>query len=299
MKILNFGSLNIDYVYRVPYIVEPGETVASQSWQTFAGGKGANQSVALALAGAEVYHAGKVGEDGQWLLEKLKSFGVDTRYVWMDEEGPTGHAMIQVDRFGQNAIVLHAGSNNRIDRCEMDDTLSQFGEGDYLLLQNEINDVAYLIEAGHHRGMKICFNPAPYTAEVQNYPLKLVETLIVNESEGMALAGTDIEAALIYELGDVVPRAEILVTLGPEGVLYHCRGVDHSVPAPKVKAEDTTAAGDTFVGYYLASKAAGFAVPKCLRIACHAAAVCVAGPGAMDSIPRKEQVVDVIDAVEN
>src|SRR3982751_1755807 len=113
MQVLNFGSLNIDRVLRVPHIARPGETIASRSMSLLAGGKGANQSVALARAGVKVAHAGKVGADGQWLVDKLAAEGIDTSRVQVGA-GPTGQATIQVDDAGQNAIVLLGGANQEI-----------------------------------------------------------------------------------------------------------------------------------------------------------------------------------------
>ena len=138
MKILNFGSINIDLVYRVPHIVKPGETLSSLSLARFAGGKGNNQSIALARAGAPVFHAGKIGKDGAWIVAMLKVAGADVRFVKKDP-GPTGHAVIQVADSGQNSIVLFPGANRTITPQEIRDTLAHFGKGDILLLQNEIN----------------------------------------------------------------------------------------------------------------------------------------------------------------
>ena len=188
MNILNFGSLNIDLVYQVEHIARPGETIASSSHQVFAGGKGANQSAALARAGARVFHAGQVGPDGQWLVDKLAGLGVDVQHIRVGDV-PTGHAIIQVDRQGQNSIVLFAGANAQIDRGAIDAALSHFDRGDILLLQNEINDVSYIIASASERGLTICLNPAPFGPEVRAYPLELVDVLIVNETEATGLAG--------------------------------------------------------------------------------------------------------------
>ena len=180
MKILNFGSLNIDHVYSVPHIVRPGETLSGGDVRQFAGGKGANQSVALAKAGAEVWHAGKIGEEGKWLLEKLRSYGVRTGLV-KTYDGPTGHAIIQVTPEAQNSIILYGGGNRKITEDEIEDTFSNFSKGDYLVLQNEINLMPLIINKAHDLGMKICLNPAPYDDSIRNWPLDLVDILIVNE----------------------------------------------------------------------------------------------------------------------
>ena len=142
MAVLNFGSLNIDHVYHVDHVARPGETLASRSYRVFAGGKGANQSAALALAGAPVAHAGRVGRDGRWLVEGLSDLGVDVDHVVVDDDEPTGHAVIQVEeQSGENAIVLFPGCNRRISPDQIRTCLNSFGSGDILLLQNETNDV--------------------------------------------------------------------------------------------------------------------------------------------------------------
>ena len=186
-RILNYGSLNIDYVYKIPHFVRPGETLSSASLETFSGGKGANQTTALAKAGALVSHAGKVGSEGVWLKEKLEKDKVDVSFI-QESSTNNGHACIQVDEKGQNAIILFAGANKEITKDEIDATLKHFEKGDYLLLQNEINHVDYLIEQGHKKGLRVCLNPAPMSKEVLSYPLKLVDILIVNETEAKALA---------------------------------------------------------------------------------------------------------------
>ncbi len=289
MRVINYGSLNIDYVYRVPHISRPGETLSSSSYEVFTGGKGANQSVALARAGAQVAHAGKVGKDGEWLLSKLDSFGVDTRLITVGE-GKTGHAIIQVDDEGENSIVLYPGANRQIRREEIDNALESATANETLLLQNEINNVPYLIQAGHKRGMKVCLNPAPFGDEVLTYPLHLVDTLIVNRIEGQGLAGGETTEKIIDRLSEKLPETEIILTLGSDGAL--CRLHDEEFYSPGVLADtvDTTAAGDTFIGYYLASRLDGRPIMECLQIACRAAAICVSRRGAQDSIPKKKEV---------
>ncbi|MCC7145896.1 MAG: ribokinase [Phycisphaeraceae bacterium] len=301
MGILNFGSLNIDAVYRVPHIVGPGETLGSVSFATFAGGKGANQSMALARAGATVAHGGKVGPDGRWLKEKLRTAGVNVKHL-LEVNEPNGQAIIQVDDRGQNSIILFAGTNKQITREQIDRTLVDFGRDDWLLLQNEINEVTYLMEKGQARGMKICFNPAPFDDQVLGYPLDLVSLLILNETEAKGLVG---EAHLScdaknHQLAQRVrskfPRARIVLTCGEKGAIY-CHTMDFApgpdwiyAPAAAVTAADTTGAGDTFIGYFLAMLADGKTPQEALGIAQKAAAICVTRPGAMDSIPTRREV---------
>jgi ribokinase len=188
MKILVFGSLNIDLVFSVDHIVCPGETISSGSLEKSAGGKGANQAAALAKAGTEVYMAGKIGRDGEFLLELLQSYGVHTDYVAM-YEGATGQALIQLDRRGQNSIVLYDGGNGAIEAAEIGRVLADFGAGDIILLQNEIPHTGEIIRAARSRGMKICLNPSPYDEKIDALPLNEINLFFVNEIEGAALAG--------------------------------------------------------------------------------------------------------------
>jgi len=285
MNILNFGSLNIDLVYQVEHIVRPGETIASSAHQVFAGGKGANQSAALARAGATVFHAGHVGQDGQWLVDTLAGQGVDVQHIRVGDV-PTGHALIQVDRHGQNSIVLFAGANAQIDRGAINAVLAHFDRGDMLLLQNEINDVSYLIAAAAARGLTVCLNPAPFGPQVRAYPLESVDWLIVNETEATGLAG----AATLAALAALCPHAHIALTLGAAGVQYRSPTEQFHLPAPQVEAVDTTGAGDTFIGYFLHGLTAGLTARDAIARAVQAAALCVTRPRAMGSIPAANEI---------
>lgn len=283
-KIINCGSLNIDHVYKVPHIVRPGETISSDAYELHCGGKGANQSVALARAGAPVRHVGKIGTDGQLLLEKLKESEVDTAFVTVGED-PSGHAIIQVAESGENSIVLFSGANRKITEDEVATAFYDVEEGDILLLQNETNINEVAINEAVKRGMKICFNPAPFDDSVRKLPLDKVNILIVNESEGEGLSGTSDPYLAITELSRKWLGMEIVMTLGKKGVLYSFGGNIIEVPGHEVNAVDTTAAGDTFIGYFLAGKMRGLAPSECLELGCKAAAICVTRRGAMDSIP--------------
>ncbi|MEX0887051.1 MAG: ribokinase [Phycisphaeraceae bacterium] len=298
MRICNFGSLNIDRVFRVEHIARPGETLPAASLATFAGGKGANQSVALAhagvagVAGVAVHHAGCLGADGRWLLEKLAAAGVDVGHVRIDDDAPTGQAIIQVDDAGENAIILLAGANHRVTGEQIERTLGAFEVGDWLLLQNEINDVAAVIQAGRAQRLRVALNPAPFTDAVRNYPLDGIDLLIVNETEAAGLAGMQSVAGVLDALAHRAPRADIVLTRGAAGVAYRGRsGATLELPAAdRGPVVDTTAAGDTFVGYYLAHVAGGASIEAALARAVQAAAVCVTRPGAMDAIPRADEV---------
>jgi ribokinase len=290
MKILNFGSLNIDHVYSVPHIIRPGETLSSSAVKDFAGGKGANQSVALAKAGAEVWLSGKVGEDGQWLLDKMISYGVKTEFI-RTCDGPTGHTIIQVTPEAENSIILFGGGNQNITEKDIEETFSHFDKGDYIVLQNEINFMPLIIKTARDRGMKICLNPAPFEQTIKNWPLESVDILIVNELEAEGLAGQKGSFEKILKiLTDKFKKAEILMTVGESGAYYGKNEKRIHVPITRTKAVDTTAAGDTFLGYYLASRINGFDVRTSMERASRASSLTVSRPGAMDSIPVVSEI---------
>jgi ribokinase len=288
MAILNIGSVNVDLVYRVPHIVAPGETITAIDRRVFAGGKGANQTMALARAGARVFHGGRVGEDGRWILDKLAAAGADTSLVEIDD-GPTGHAIIQVADDGENSIVIDGGANRRITPEQVERTLARFGDGDWIVLQNEVNDVGDIIRAASRRELRICFSPAPFGAEVASMPLELVDLLLVNRTEGRSLAGVAGESEAMVSLQRRTGRA-VAMTLGGDGVCYRDASGERRVPAQRVTPVDTTAAGDTFTGYLVAGLAEGMAVEDALQRATRAAAICVTRPGAMDSIPTRQDI---------
>ena len=289
MRILNFGSLNIDYVYRVAGIVRPGETISSKSFDIFAGGKGANQSLALAKAGANISHAGKIGAEGKWMADRLADAGVETGNIMVSDD-KTGHAIIQVDDSGENAIFLFPGTNMQIEREHIDSVIDSMDGGDILLLQNEINDIPCIIDAAHDKGMTVCLNPAPFDDSVPGYPLDKVGILVLNETEGQGLTGKNGNEEILNELTVRYPDCLVVLTLGAAGVLCSAAGERVAVPAEKVEAVDTTAAGDTFIGFFLALHAEGQPLEDCLKTACKAAAICVTRPGATDSIPERSEV---------
>lgn len=288
-KILTFGSLNVDYVYHVPHFVAPGETLAASKREVNCGGKGLNQSIAAARAGAEVFHAGKIGADGQILTDILSQSGVDISYI-QHSSGPSGHAIIQVDPSGQNCILLFGGSNQEITTQEVDQVLANFGPGDRIILQNEINNLAYIMQQAAARGLDIVFNPSPIDASIQSLPLELVSLLVLNEIEGAALAGTEDESLVLEGLRKQFPRCRILLTLGSRGCIYDDGTQRIQQNVCSVEAVDTTAAGDTFTGYFVAADAAGLPPQECLRLATQAAAIAVSRPGAAPSIPVMAEV---------
>lgn len=289
-RILNFGSLNIDRVYAVDHFVRPGETLSSSAYHVFMGGKGSNQSLALAYAGARVAHAGKLGRDGVWLKDRLQRAGVDTTHLTITDQ-PSGHAVIQVNRHGENAIILFGGANRAITRKDAARVLKHFNRSDILLLQNEISAIPDIMRTAAKKGMKIVFNPAPMHRSVLSYPLRLVDIFIVNEIEGAQLTGRKQPEQIAAAMRRRFPRAAIVLTLGARGVLYADRTTTFKVPAAKVRVVDTTAAGDTFIGYFLAELTRGVDARSALKTANRAAAICVTRPGAADSIPKRSEVI--------
>ena len=288
MRILNFGSCNIDYVYSLEHIVVPGETLSASKREVFPGGKGLNQSVAAARAGAEVYHADVIGNDGAMLREVLESSGADTRYLESADQ-PNGHAVIQVASNAQNSIFLYEGTNGMVTEEMIDRVLAFFGEGDILLLQNEISNVPYLIRKGHEKGMTVVFNPAPFDESLRSLELDRVDYLILNEVEAGGFFGSQ-EVPAILAAAAKWPGLHLLVTLGKDGCVYTDGKTRHACPAFRVEAVDTTAAGDTFAGYFVAMLAAGKTVAEAMRIGCAASALAVSAMGAAPSIPTLDRV---------
>ncbi len=297
MKILNFGSLNIDYVYEVDHFVRPGETLSSRSFSKFCGGKGCNQSIALARAGAKTLHAGKIGMDGLFLKEKLESAGVDCSLLEIAKDEASGHAIIQVAASGENCIILFGGANMTIGERHIRNAMSKMDKGDYLLLQNEISSIPEIMREASAKGLRIFINPAPMNEKVKTYPLELADCLIVNEIEGAELADTEDTSPenIIRELSLKYPKCAVLLTLGSKGAVYSAPDTDNIfVPVVKAKAVDTTAAGDTFCGFFMASLASGKTPDESLKDAALAASICVSRKGAADSIPTRAELNDAV-----
>lgn len=292
MKVLNFGSLNIDYVYKVDHFVEKGETISSRSLQIFTGGKGLNQSVALGRAGAEVYHAGCIGKDGAFLLDMLKSAGVDVSHVVELEEVRTGNAIIQNNVDGDNCIILYGGANQQVTRKQVDQTLEYFSSGDYLILQNEINELPYIVDRAHEKCMNIVLNPSPMNEKIQELALEKIDWFLLNELEASQITGVEASDTnrCIAELRERFPDARIVLTLGGDGSCYADREKIITQKIYPVRTVDTTAAGDTFTGFFLASILQKKMVEEALDIAARAAAIAVSRQGAAPSIPTMEEV---------
>ena len=290
MKILNFGSCNIDYVYSVGHAVREGETISSHHREVFAGGKGLNQSVAAARAGGRVYHAGIIGSDGDFLREMLVESGADVTFL-TQESCAGGHAVIQVNAAGNNCIIVYPGTNAMITKAQVDEVLSHFEAGDLVMLQNEISQVPYIIDKAHRKGLRVVFNPSPFEKELKNIDLKKIAYLLLNETEAMELTDSDEPRAIMDYCREHCPDTAVLLTLGSEGSVYSDAAECIATPARRVRAVDTTAAGDTFTGYFTAMIAAGKSTKEAVELATVAAALSVMRQGAAPSIPAIEDVL--------
>ncbi|MBS9402609.1 ribokinase [Halomonas sp. TRM85114] len=292
----NLGSINLDHFYRVAHFVTPGETLASHDYRIGLGGKGANQSLALARAGAAIAHWGRVGRQDGWARDLLAEAGIDVSRVELVEE-PSGHAIIQVDDQGENAILLFAGANHGFLSSNLDDAISSTQSGDWLLVQNECNALSHQMTQASAHGLNIAFNPAPMTDEVLSLPLEHCRLLFVNRGEAarlVELPESTAAEALLEALASKLPATETVLTLGSEGA-WRQRGDERQYqPALPVTAVDTTAAGDTFIGYYLAALQEGRSVTDCLHRATIAAGLSVQRHGATDSIPHFAQVEEAL-----
>lgn len=290
-KALVIGSINIDKVYELEHIVRPGETVSSRKYRTAWGGKGLNQAIALSRGGADTALAGCVGApELEALTAVCAEAGVDAARI-RARSVTTGHAIIQVDATGQNCIIVEPGANGTVDPDDIAAFLEGYGTGDILLTQNEISHMPEVLRAAHEKGLTVVLNPSPFSAEILSWPLECVDIFLVNEIEGEALSGEIAPEKILDTLRRRFPRAAIVLTLGHDGAMYADKTERFSVPARRVTAVDTTAAGDTFTGYFLAMLLRGGTPKDAMEIAATAAAIAVTRPGAVPSIPWLEETL--------
>lgn len=290
MKVLCFGSLNIDYTYKVDHFVKKGETLSSESLKVFSGGKGLNQSIALAKAGADIWHAGAIGSDGIFLVKELEKAGVNTEYITVLENVRTGNAIIQNDKEGDNCIILYGGANQAITKEQVNSVLEHFHSGDFLVLQNEINELPYIMGQAHKKEMKIVLNPSPMNDRIFELPLAYVNYFVLNEIEAGQLLDMEIKEGfdgkeLSKKLLERFPEAAIVLTLGSDGSVYLDKQNRVCQSAFRVKTVDTTAAGDTFTGFFIGGILKKLSVGDAMEMASKAAAIAVSRAGAAPSIP--------------
>ena len=294
--VYNYGSINIDHVYRVPHLVRPGETLSSTSLHQVLGGKGANQSLALARAGGRVVHWGRLGEADRWALAPLIEAGVEVSDVEL-VAGASGHALIQVDDAAENAIILYPGANHGFEESRLGALVDAAESGGWVLMQNECNAAERMLRLAAERGLSIAFNPAPLSSDVTDLPLELCQILFLNRGEAAVLVAQDENAdadTLLAALTTRLPDVEIVLTLGSAGVCHQYRGERVTLAAHRVEAVDTTAAGDTFIGYFMAARQRGDGIEQALRLATTASALCVQQAGAEPSIPVAAAVEEAL-----
>lgn len=280
MKILVLGSINIDFNYYVGHITTPKETQPSMHMEVYPGGKGLNQAVTLARAGLEVQLAGLIGSDGTEMLDRLKEqLCVDISPIRV-VKGRTGHAVVQVDDIGQNAIMIYGGANHKVDEAYVDEVLEPYGEGDILVLQNEISCLQYTIDLAAEKGMRIVLNPSPCSPELKKCDLTKVSMFFVNEIEGQGLTGYVQPGDILMQLEQMYPDSEFIFTLGSQGAFYKKGSTQTYYPAIDVPVEDSTAAGDVFEGYFLAAYLEGKSPVEALKYGSYASALSVTKRGA-------------------
>ena len=296
-KVLNFGSLNLDHVYQVSHFVQPGETLRAVSQTSNAGGKGLSQSIALVKAGTKIYHAGCIGIGGERLERVLQEYGVDTTFLFPVNQ-IQGNAVIQVTPSGDNSIVLFGGSNQCISEEQINRTLAAFGEGDFLVLQNEINNLPKIIEKARAKGMTIFLNPSPCDNRLDQVDFDQLDWLLVNEIEAEQLTGESTPTAVWQNVHRRYPNLSLLLTRGSQGSFaFRINGDDLEKEAQKayrVKAIDTTGAGDTYTGFFISSLIQNLPLTECMRRASMAAAISVTRNGAAQSIPNADEVQKAI-----
>lgn len=293
MRIYNLGSLNVDYVYRVEHFLQPGETLSAIDRTIYPGGKGLNQSVAAARAGAAVIHGAIVGNEGRFLVDVLKDSGVDTGLLEY-ASNPAGHTVIQVDKTGQNCILLFPGTNHCLTKAYITRFLADAQPDDILLLQNEMNCLREAMEIGAEKKMAIALNPSPIGENLKDLPLQSVKWWFCNEIEAQALFGSAEPEKFAKNFLQQYPHSNLILTLGRQGSLFVNEREQYSQPIYKVKAVDTTAAGDTYTGYFLSAVAEDKTIPEAMRLAAKASAIAVSRPGAAVSIPYAKEVITIL-----
>ena len=291
-KVVVIGSLNMDLVTRAPRLPRGGETLIGKSFATVSGGKGANQAVAAARLGAQVSMVGCVGSDayGEALRGALLAERIDCQAVSTVEDS-SGVALIVVDDNSQNAIVIVAGANGALTPEVIDRFDSVLQTADVIICQLEVPDatVGHALKRGRELGKTVILNPAPASRPLPADWYAAIDYLIPNESEATALSGLPVDSLNTAEAAATqliaMGAGKVIITLGAQGSLFADGTRFEHFPAPKVKAVDTTAAGDTFVGGFAAALAAGKSEAEAIRFGQVAAALSVTRAGAQPSIP--------------
>ncbi|MEO0486786.1 MAG: ribokinase [Pseudomonadota bacterium] len=283
MTVFCVGSINADHFYEVPHIPAPGETLSGSNHRVGLGGKGANQSVAAAQAGSRVVHIGAIGADGAWTVERLRGLGVDTTHIATVNE-PTAHAIINVAADGENAIVIYSGANLCQTQQAIKGGLGSAQAGDILILQNEANMQVEAAARARAAGLTVVYSAAPFDEAAVRAVLPYTDILVVNDLEA-----TQLETAFGVPAEDL-PVKGLVITRGANGADYLAEGTTLHVDAVPVMPVDTTGAGDTFLGYFVAGLDQGLTHHNALELAAKAAALKVTRPGTADAIPSRAEV---------
>lgn len=268
MAIYNFGSVNIDHFYTLSRLPEAGETIHATSHTIGLGGKGTNQSAAAAKAGAKTFHIGSVGRKDEWVRDRLEGFGVDCQYL-RELDCDTGHAIINVDALGENTIVLDPAANHRQELDVVVGALETAKPSDTLLIQNETNLQDTVAQFASEKGLRVIYSAAPFSVESVRAVISSVSMLVMN-----ALEASQLTEALGVPL-EKVPVNQLIVTMGEKGAMWRSNetGEVIEVDAPKVTAVDTTAAGDTFIGYVAAGLDEGMTIRAAMEWGAKASAL--------------------------
>lgn len=289
MKVLVFGSLNIDFIYKLEHIVMPNETIKSTTCEVSAGGKGLNQAMAFAKTGLPVYIASNLGKNGQVLADTLSSGNVDISLLnHVDED--SGEAIIQVDENGNNAIIVCGNCNEHITEDYIELVFSHFEKGDILVIQNEINNLDLIINTAKDKDIKLVFNPSPFNHVIKTLPMNKIDYLFINEVEGKQLTGFEDEKSIVEHIFKDYPDMKIVLTLGERGAVYADKNEYIYEPAKKVEVVDTVGAGDTFTGYFIYGVESGKTIKESLQMAAIASSIVIGRHGAGNSIPTLNEV---------
>jgi len=292
------GSSNTDMVVKIPSLPAPGETVLGGDFVVAAGGKGANQAVAAARLGAVVGFVARVGCDmfGDQAIESFKADGILTDFVYRDEDRPSGVALIMVDEPGENMIAVASGANGGLTTSDVDKAECVIGESSVLLLQLEVpmEVVRFAVRVGARTGSTVILNPAP-AQSLDGEMLRQLSVITPNEKEAATLTGIEPHDA---ETAQAAAKRlnesgveNVVITMGRQGAFLLCEDYSGLIPAPKVKATDTTAAGDAFNGALAYAMSRKKEMPEAVAFANHVAALSVTRMGAQPSLPTREDVV--------
>lgn len=284
MAIWNLGSINIDHVYRLSALPRPGETLAAQSYAQGLGGKGANQSIAAAQAGALTHHLGAMGAGDDWVAERMTAKGVCTADVRRMPDQVTGHAIILLDEAAENAIVIHPGANRAVTTVMLERPMAEIRPRDTLLLQNETSCQVEAAQIARATGARVIYSAAPFDIQAVRAILPHITILAMNAGEA---------EALFAEMPSDLPVEGLLITKGAEGAEYRdlTSGKVYQQAAFPVRPVDTTGAGDTFAGYFAAALDRNEPIDRALRLASAASALKCTRQGAGDAIPKLEEVI--------